>query len=47
MKRLSVCLLTSVLLSVFLAHEPTPLTNTPWLRKIFEEKALLNAQQKN
>ncbi len=47
MKRLSVCLLTSVLLSVFLAHEPTPLTNTPWLGKIFEEKALLNAQQKN
>lgn len=34
MKRLSVCLLTSVLLSVFLAHEPTPLTNAPWLGNI-------------
>lgn len=46
MKRLSVCLLTSVLLSVFPAQETIALTNSPSFKSIFEERALLNAQQK-
>lgn len=46
MKRLSVCLLTSVLLSGFFVQETIALTSSPWLRNIFEERALLNIQQK-
>lgn len=45
MKSLSVCL-TSVLLSGVPAQETTALTNSSSYKSFFEERALLNAQQK-
>lgn len=46
MKSLSVCLLTSVLLSGVPAQETTALNNSSSYKSFFEVRALLNAQQK-
>lgn len=47
MKSLSVCLLTSVLLSGVPAEETTALTNSSSYKSFFEERAFLKAQQNN
>lgn len=47
MKSLSVCLLTSVLLSGVPAQETTALTNSSSYKSFFEERAFLKAQQNN